>query len=61
MDQIKKDIREIKTSVKTIEMTLIRNTASLESHIKRTNLLEKLVLGIILALIAGLISIVFKS
>jgi septal ring factor EnvC (AmiA/AmiB activator) len=40
LSEVKEDLREIKSDVKAISETLIRNTASLEVHVKRTDMLE---------------------
>lgn len=40
MEELRQDVKEIKTEVKTISDTLLRNTISLEVHEKRTALLE---------------------
>lgn len=40
LDKIANDVQEIKLSLVKMDMTLERNTDSLENHIKRTDLLE---------------------
>lgn len=41
LDKISNDINDIKLSLVKMDMTLERNTESLEMHIKRTDLLEQ--------------------
>jgi len=41
LDEIKKDISLIKSSIVKIDKTLAINTKSLEEHMRRTELLEK--------------------
>lgn len=43
LKEIKNDISEIKKDITDIKITMSVNTASLEHHVKRTNLLEELV------------------
>lgn len=40
MDDFKNDIKEIQKSINNIDVTLARQNASLEEHIRRTEILE---------------------
>ncbi len=65
IQEIKADVKEIKTEVKVISEKLLRNTVSLEVHEYRTTLAEtrldryesqsKWVLGLIAALVSGIL------
>ena len=41
MDELKKDVRELRSEVKEISKTLLRNTVSLELHEARTTIAER--------------------
>ena len=43
MTEILQEVREIRSDIKRIDITLERNTVSLELHMKRSDALEKLV------------------
>lgn len=40
MDDLKNDIKEIQKSINSIDITLAKQNASLEEHIRRTEILE---------------------
>lgn len=39
--ELHEDVKEIKTDLKAVSLTLERNTASLEHHVKRTDMAEE--------------------
>lgn len=41
LQEIKSDIKEISSDIKAIDHTLVKQQASLDEHIRRTNILEQ--------------------
>lgn len=60
MDEIKEDLRAIRSDVTNIRVDVARNTISLDTHIKRTDLLEKIVLMIVGAIVVAVLGGVIK-
>lgn len=55
-EEVKKDIKEIRHTLISIDKTLAVNTQSLEHHVKRTDLLERIILVFLSAIVVGIIS-----
>jgi hypothetical protein len=60
MQEIKDDLRAIRADISEIKIDVARNTESLDHHIKRTDLLERILLIIIGAIVTGFLGIVVK-
>lgn len=54
LDHIDQKLEKMADSLHNIDVSLARNTASLQEHMKRTDLLEKLIIGIVIACFSGL-------
>lgn len=65
MDELKRDVKDIKADITDIKVTLAANTASLVTHVKRTELnerrVEKLEKWFISILIAIFIAVITKN
>lgn len=53
MQEIKEDLKAIKSDVNSIKLDVARNTVSLEHHVKRTDLLQNLVVALILCVVGA--------
>lgn len=53
-DKIESKLDKMNESLHNIDVSMARNTESLEQHMKRTDLLEKLIVGVIIACFSGL-------
>lgn len=60
MQEIKADLKSIKNDVTAIRLDVAKNTISLDTHIKRTDLLEKLVLGVVLVILGAIVKLLFS-
>ena len=68
IEKVQEELHEIKHELKTMNITLARNTASLEIHIKRTeaneariNRIEGWTVGLLVSILAALLGIIGKS
>lgn len=66
--EIKQDVKEIKSDIGVIKETLVKNTTSLDHHIKRTDLNEERIqkveywlLGLLSTMLVGMITAYFRS
>lgn len=53
MQEIKEDLKAIRGDVNSIKIDVARNTVSLEHHVKRTDLLQNLVIALILCVVGA--------
>lgn len=60
MQEIKQTLKTIQADVASIKMDVAKNTVSLEHHIKRTDLLQNLVVALILCVIGVCIKAVIS-
>jgi len=67
LKEIKADVKEVKNHLRDVSITLARNTASLEIHVKRTDLneariakVENWILGALGAILLAILGYYFR-